>query len=923
MVGEEVGAAANGADSAAYYPSHYMMGSANGPGMMAGDEGWSNETQHAMQWGLYGNQEFDHSSYQGSAEIMARAADARATSPNMAGVAPVARSAAEATPVDMALVGAVSSALARLGVCGGNVPGGGCCGAQFGNMDVASITAAVAAACMTQSSVGAGNAWPAAQASPPNFSVGGAGQQNMPFSHQQAHHEAQLNAWMQSSAAHAPSASAHVPFTTGQAPWGTDPAAQAIPPSIGSTPESQAPSIGNNWQQSAYHSVTANPGYPAPRLSGETQSPALPAPHMSPTLSACTKASLMNPTPTTAPPAEPPFNLADGEKAPDETAAYESQLTSAVADFLSGHCLDEESGESGDEADEEVAAQLAALPNQAPDSDANVSAASALAAGAPPFHPAGMALKAESTTMVEPTYTEEVPTPTVDIESSIKRGKFLLMSLAKMPLPASLPETRFPSLCHLICNCLKDLYNSQAVPTVAALQKSLRDNKLEEEVVSAVLPLCARMPDHFLFWLPSDGKVCVLLRNEPIFNANIQGATFDGPYSKAFLLALEEKVNTLLSGAVASATDGIRAGGAASQRTPSATQLLPPGLACGGSACAGSGAVSSNISLTTALNSGAGWPAPFSSPATVPRASAAHQGVCAATAPIAPPAAAVTSAVTAFNTLPLGLGTVNSLTPAANPSNVQAVINAQSMPQPCRQCMTPSPAVGSFAFRGLPEGPHPAPVGAIGQAAHACQANAPLATIPPIIGPSPGVPGPPPLSQLPEMAQGAMRPLCKGGDADKPVVRTGSGGPCPISNGAPASLADALQKQAVTTLMLRNVPTLVSQKRLVEELEKGGFAGQYDFCYMPSTFGTGATKGYAFINFLTPEIVASFVRQWHGSRRFGVTGNEPALNVSAATLQGRDENIRKWDAPRMRRVRNPALRPLVREDQCPVTSASG
>merc|ERR1711957_712685 len=111
--------------------------------------------------------------------------------------------------------------------------------------------------------------------------------------------------------------------------------------------------------------------------------------------------------------------------------------------------------------------------------------------------------------------------------------------------------------------------------------------------------------------------------------------------------------------------------------------------------------------------------------------------------------------------------------------------------------------------------------------------------------------------------------------------------------------------------MLRNIPHSVSQKRLVEELTSSGFAGLYDFCYMPSTFGTGVGKGYAFVNLTTSSGLSAFVTMWHGSRRFSVNSSEAALNVSAAALQGREQNVKKWDAPRMRRVRNPALRPLV------------
>jgi hypothetical protein len=111
--------------------------------------------------------------------------------------------------------------------------------------------------------------------------------------------------------------------------------------------------------------------------------------------------------------------------------------------------------------------------------------------------------------------------------------------------------------------------------------------------------------------------------------------------------------------------------------------------------------------------------------------------------------------------------------------------------------------------------------------------------------------------------------------------------------------------------MVRNVPGNVKQSGFVKELEETGFGGLFDFCYLPSAFDTGKNKGYAFINFVSSAAYGAFVKSWHGSRRFNVRAAEPALNVSAAALQGLERNIEKWDAPRMRRVRNPEFRPFV------------
>merc|ERR1712224_1122394 len=50
---------------------------------------------------------------------------------------------------------------------------------------------------------------------------------------------------------------------------------------------------------------------------------------------------------------------------------------------------------------------------------------------------------------------------------------------------------------------------------------------------------------------------------------------------------------------------------------------------------------------------------------------------------------------------------------------------------------------------------------------------------------------------------------------------------------------------------------------------------------------------------------------WHQSRKFGIAPTQPALNLSAAAVQGKEANIAKWQAPRMRRIRNPNLRPFI------------
>lgn len=122
---------------------------------------------------------------------------------------------------------------------------------------------------------------------------------------------------------------------------------------------------------------------------------------------------------------------------------------------------------------------------------------------------------------------------------------------------------------------------------------------------------------------------------------------------------------------------------------------------------------------------------------------------------------------------------------------------------------------------------------------------------------------------------------------------------------------EAKPMQHVTTVMIRNLPRRLAQKTLLEELNNTGFAGLFDFCYIPCCFDSGAGKGYAFVNFTTTEAAERLITAWHKTHRFGLKESDVPLNIAPATVQGLIRNISKWRAPRMSRVRNPNLRPFV------------
>lgn len=120
-------------------------------------------------------------------------------------------------------------------------------------------------------------------------------------------------------------------------------------------------------------------------------------------------------------------------------------------------------------------------------------------------------------------------------------------------------------------------------------------------------------------------------------------------------------------------------------------------------------------------------------------------------------------------------------------------------------------------------------------------------------------------------------------------------------------LAQDFADAKVTTLMIRNLPTSLLQPSVLDELKRCGFDGRYDFFYMPGIFGTETSCGYAFINLIDIETMKEFVATWHNSRRFGAE-----LKLTAAAVQGREANAQNF-GPRIKRIRNPALKPVIFE----------
>ncbi|CAK0856549.1 unnamed protein product [Prorocentrum cordatum] len=100
----------------------------------------------------------------------------------------------------------------------------------------------------------------------------------------------------------------------------------------------------------------------------------------------------------------------------------------------------------------------------------------------------------------------------------------------------------------------------------------------------------------------------------------------------------------------------------------------------------------------------------------------------------------------------------------------------------------------------------------------------------------------------------------------------------------------------------------VTQRDLLDLIDRAGFENRYDYAYMPTTFDSGTTRGISFVNFATSSDAREFSVLWNGSRLTGVAGagtSGTVIEVTASATQGYSENAGIRKASRLRRIRNP------------------
>lgn len=111
-----------------------------------------------------------------------------------------------------------------------------------------------------------------------------------------------------------------------------------------------------------------------------------------------------------------------------------------------------------------------------------------------------------------------------------------------------------------------------------------------------------------------------------------------------------------------------------------------------------------------------------------------------------------------------------------------------------------------------------------------------------------------------------------------------------------------------TTVMMRNLPNKYTQLMLLEELNRSGFLGTFDFMYLPIDPETNANRGYAFINFIDSGSAWMLKMTYEGCK-MNCFNSDKVVTVAAAALQGFEANHAHYSTSRVNRG-DPAARPL-------------
>jgi hypothetical protein len=147
------------------------------------------------------------------------------------------------------------------------------------------------------------------------------------------------------------------------------------------------------------------------------------------------------------------------------------------------------------------------------------------------------------------------------------------------------------------------------------------------------------------------------------------------------------------------------------------------------------------------------------------------------------------------------------------------------------------------------------------------------------------------------------------------------GGPAIVSGeGAALVAASACVKlrragHEHTTVMLRNLPNNYTQAMIFDLLDAEGFAGSYDFLYLPIDFRTHSALGYAFVNLVSSEEAERLKQRFQGFTEWSLPSSKVCSAAWSQPHQGLDAHIERYrNSPLMHESVPDEYRPALFRD---------
>jgi len=97
-----------------------------------------------------------------------------------------------------------------------------------------------------------------------------------------------------------------------------------------------------------------------------------------------------------------------------------------------------------------------------------------------------------------------------------------------------------------------------------------------------------------------------------------------------------------------------------------------------------------------------------------------------------------------------------------------------------------------------------------------------------------------------------------------------------------------------TTVMIRNMPNNYTREMLRDLVDSLGFAGTYDFAYLPVDFQSQAGLGYAFINFATVADALLCFERFEGFSNWKVPSEKVCTVTWSSPTQGLAAHIERY-----------------------------